>query len=96
MCKAALGGRIKREFVEVRNFLSIIFACYFNISQTNIEKTNLQQKSTMASKDDMLKHGLIHFDMSEYQFYVHLCVTGGGGVEEAISVTNVTGIQTSS
>ena len=35
----------------------------------------------MASKHDMFRYGLIHFDICEYKFYSHLVTGGGGGVD---------------
>ena len=57
----ALGGRIDVEFVEVRNSLEHIVCLLFQ--HQPVEKSNLQQRTTMASRHDMFRYGLIYFDM---------------------------------
>ena len=87
MCMPALGGRIKVEIVEIRNTLEHI--CLLFQHQPNKSRkfksatktSNLQQKPTMASKHDMLRYMLMQF-----------LFTFAWGGEDAIHLTNVTGI----
>ena len=39
-------------------------------SRKNTRMTNVQQKTTMISKLDMFRHGLIHLDMSRKRFCI--------------------------
>ena len=57
----ALGGRVKVEFVEFDKNLHVCML--FQNHPRNPKISNLQQTTSVASKLDMFRHGLRHFDM---------------------------------
>ena len=63
MCMPALGGRIKVEIDEFEKPARAYMLAIPTSANKNPKMSNMQQKPTMASKHDMFRYGLIHFDM---------------------------------
>ena len=61
------GGSMNVEIDEFEK-PSRVYMFAIPTSSESKQNTNLQQKTTMVSKLDMFRHGLIHFDVFKYNF----------------------------
>ena len=67
MCMPALGGRIKVENDEIEK-PSRAYMLANPTSSNKSQNVKSTKKTTIVSKLDMFRHGLIHFDMSKKMF----------------------------
>ena len=73
-----LGDHIQIEIDEIEK-PARAYRLAIPTSTKKNQKVKYATKPTMASKHDMFRYGLIHFDMCPYTLYLHLSPGGGRG-----------------